>query len=247
MIEGLIREYLHGVSAHRILDVGPGYSHFSRVAAEVTGATEITFLDFDDAVLTHQLEESRKAGVDGIAVTVRLDEHNLETLQGPFDLIHCQEVLEHLPNAPAVLSSLCKQLSPGGRIIVTVPTRVSERWLKLLNPAYMKDEPFGHVNTYSQSDLHALLESARLVPVALIPTQPHYFIAHTWFYGSRMKSEPSSGKVQTSGFRSSVFSFLYRGSRWFFAHTGQRFWGRLFPRNFFVVAQRADSSPTADS
>ena len=245
MIESLIQKYLEGVTARRILDVGPGYATFSRAAARVTGAREITFLDFDQTVLSRQVEESRKCGLDALAVTLRLDERDLGTLRGPFDLIHCQEVLEHLPNAPAVLSALSKQLSPDGRIIVTVPTKVSERWLKLLNPAYMKDEPFGHVNEYTRMGLMSLLEAAELEPIVLLPTQPHYFLGHTWFYGFRMNSEPSTGRILTGGIRKSIFSLIMRGGRWFFSSTGPIFWGRVFPRNYFVVARRIKNSLTS--
>jgi SAM-dependent methyltransferase len=245
MIESLLQKYLAGVSARRILDVGPGYASFSRTAARVTGAKEITFLDFDQTVLAWQMEECRKCGVDAVAVTLRLDEKDLSTLPGPYDLIHCQEVLEHLPNAPAMLNALRKQLSPDGRIIVTVPTRVSERWLKVLNPAYMRDDPFGHINEYTRKGLIFLLEAAGLEPLVLLPTQPHYFLGHTWFYGLRMKSEPSTGKILTGGIRRSVFSLIFRGSRWFFSRTGPTFWGRVFPRNYFVVARRINHASTS--
>ena len=236
MIDNLIRQHLEGFSARRILDVGPGYSAFSRTAAVTTGAEEITYLDFDQKVLAWQLEEARSAGIRAVAVTLRLDETGLADLPGPFDIIHCQEVLEHLPNAPAVAAALRQQLSESGRMIITVPSRLSERWLKFLNPAYMKDEPFGHVNQYDRRGLLKLLTDAGLTPIVVIPTQPQYFIAHTWFYGSRMQSEPSSGKVLTGGVRGAIFSRLIRGSRWFFEKTGPSFWGGLLPRNYFVVA-----------
>lgn len=238
MIEMLIREHLKGFSAQRILDVGPGFSGFSRAAAAVTGAEEITFLDFDPKVLEFQKAESARAGITAIAITLRLDATDLASLQGPFDIIHCQEVLEHLPNAEQVLKALVAHLAPEGRMVITVPSRVSERWIKRINPAYMKDEPFGHVNEYGRADLEALLGRAGLLSLACVPTQPHYFVAHTWFYGVRMKSEASSGRVLTGGVRGAIFSRLFRLSRWFFAHTGPRFWGALLPRNYFVVAVR---------
>lgn len=243
MIEGLIKKHLQGVSARRILDVGPGYASFSRIAASVTGAKEITFLDYDEAVLAWQMKESRKAGVTAAVVTVRLDEKDLGALEGPFDIIHCQEVLEHLPNAPEVLRALRGQLAPGGQMIITVPTRVSERLLKFLNPSYMKDEPFGHVNEYTRESLRALLHSAGLHPLVLVPTQPHYFVAHTWFYGTRMRSEPSTGKIITAGLRGVVFSRLFRACRWFFSKTSPAFWGRLLPRNYFVLARHDVTLP----
>jgi SAM-dependent methyltransferase len=238
MIETLIREHLKDFRAGRILDVGPGYSSFSRAAAAVTGAREITFLDFDAKVLAWQMAETAQAGITGIGVTLRLDATDLSNLNGPFDLIHCQEVLEHLPNAEQVLTALRLKLAPGGRMVITVPSRVSERWIKAINPAYMKDEPFGHVNEYDRNGLGQILDAAGLRPLVFVPTQPHYFVGHTWFYGSRMKSEPSSGKILTGGLRGAVYSRVFRMSRWFFTHTGPLFWGKIMPRNYFVIAVR---------
>jgi SAM-dependent methyltransferase len=236
MIDVLIREHLKGFTAQRILDVGPGFSSFSRSAAAVTGAREITFLDFDAKVLDFQLAETARAGITGTGVTLRLDAADLGTLNGPFDLIHCQEVLEHLPNAEQVLTALAAKLAPTGRMVITVPTRVSERWIKAINPSYMRDEPFGHVNEFDRADIEHLLGRAGLQPLVLVPTQPHYFVAHTWFYGVRMKSEPSSGRILTGGIRGAVYSRLFRGARWFFSLTGPRFWGRIMPRNYFIIA-----------
>jgi SAM-dependent methyltransferase len=238
MIDALVREHLKGFTATRILDVGPGFSSFSRSAAAVTGAREITFLDFDAKVLDFQRAESARAGITATGVTVRLDAADLDSLSGPYDIIHCQEVLEHLANAEQVLSALVAKLAPAGRMVITVPSRVSERWIKTIDPSYMKDEPFGHVNEFNRADLEHLLDRVGLRPLVLVPAQPHYFVAHTWFYGTRMKSEPSSGRILTGGVRGAVFSRLFRLSRWFFALTGPRFWGKLMPRNYFVVAAR---------
>jgi hypothetical protein len=145
-------------------------------------------------------------------------------------------VLEHLPNASEVLTALRQQLAPSGHMIVTVPSRCSERWLKTINPGYMRDEPFGHVNEFTRNDLKKLLNLAGLKPIVLVPTQPHYFIAHTWFYGSRMRSEPSTGRILTGGIRGAVFSLVFKATRWLFISTGPSFWGAFFPRNYFVVA-----------
>jgi len=38
LIDKLIKEHLRGFQASHILDVGPGYNHFGRIAAKATGA-----------------------------------------------------------------------------------------------------------------------------------------------------------------------------------------------------------------
>jgi len=238
MIDGLLTSHLKGFSAARILDVGPGYSSFSRTAAATTGAREITYVDCDTSVLEWQKAENAKTGVQTSTELFPLSAAGIDRLPGPYDVILCQEVLEHLVDAEAVLAALARQLTPGGRMVITVPTRCSERWLKRLNPAYMKDEPHGHVREFGRADLERLLSGCGLAAEVILPTQPHYFLAHTWLFGTRMKVEGSTGRILSGGWRMRIMSRLLDGSRRFFLATGPAFWGRLLPRNYFVVATR---------
>ena len=238
MIGGLIQRYLQGMHATRILDVGPGYADFSRIAASVTGAREITFLDVDKDVLDWQMAETRRVGLEADALPIMLDKEALSAVHGTYDIIHCQEVLEHLPNAPEVLSGVAALLNPGGRMIITVPTKRSERWLKMINPSYMKDEPYGHVNEFDEQSLRDLVRGAGLEIQTLIPTQPHYFLAHTWLFGTRMKVDGSTGRILTGGVRGFVLSNITSWSKRLFLATNARWWGRIFPRNYFVVASK---------
>jgi SAM-dependent methyltransferase len=236
MIDGLLEKYLQGRSAASVLDVGPGYGRFSRVAAKVTGACKVTYLDYSREVLDWQAAECRKAGIEAEGVQMVLDVGTVSTLRGCYDLILCQEVLEHLADAKGVLRALAGRLSPGGRFVITVPTQRSERWLKRINPHYMRDEPHGHVQEFDEPGLRALLDSAGLVPLVFVPTQPHYFLRHIWVFGTRMKVEGSTGRILTGGFRRFIGARLTDYSRRFFLATGPRFWGRILARNYFVIA-----------
>lgn len=236
MIESLLQTYLQNKPASTILDVGPGYGPFSRVAARITGATKIVYVDCSRAVLDWQAEECRKAGIEAEELQSVLDAESVSSVGGPYDLILCQEVLEHLREAEAVLQGLAGRLSPGGRVVITVPTRRSERWLRRINPSYMNNEPYGHVREFDEAGLRALLDCAGLVPEVFVPTQPHYFLRHTWVFGTRMQVEGSTGNIITQGFRRSVSSHLTEYSRRFFLATGPRFWGRILARNYFVIA-----------
>lgn len=238
MIERLLEKHLAGFRARTILDVGPGYAEFSRVAARVTGASHITFLDFDESVLAWQMDRCSEAGIGASAWRVRLDIGMMAQAISRYDLIHCQEVLEHLPNAASILGTLAGLLKPGGRMVVTVPSAFSERWLKRINPAYMKDEPHGHVAAFDRETLTGIIRDASLDILAFVPTQPHYFLAHSWLFGTRMKTEGSTGRILTGGIRGFVLGHLTSFSRRFFLLTGPEFWGRLLPRNYFVVAEK---------
>ncbi len=65
MVERLIHDRLKDFSGGRILDVGPGYSDFSRYSARLIGASSITFLDKNQEVLAFQMERNQAEGVPG--------------------------------------------------------------------------------------------------------------------------------------------------------------------------------------
>jgi len=236
MIEKLITEHLRGIRCSRILDVGPGYADFSRLAAGITGARQITFADCDEAVLRWQADRCLEQGIDARTMSMPLDGSSVAALGDRFDLIHCQEVLEHLTDARGVLRALAGLLTKGGRIVITVPTRRSERWLRFLNPSYMRNEPNGHVNEFYEADLRTLITEAGLDVIVFIPAQPHYFVAHSWLAATRMMIDGSTGQVLTRGIRGFVFGNLAKYSRLLFNATNPDWWSRHMPRNYFVIA-----------
>lgn len=242
MIDELVAASLRGVRCDNILDIGPGYADFSRIAARVTGAQSITFVDCDNDVLQWQSRQCREAGIDARLLPVLLDAATVASIRERYGLIHCQEVLEHLPDAPEVLRALAGLLIPGGRIIITVPTRRSERLLRFLNPSYMRNEPHGHVNEFDEAALRALIARAGLAVLTFAPAQPQYFIGHTWLAATRMKIDGSTGKILTRGVRGFVFGNLVKYSRLVFTATGLALWSRVFPRNYFVVAGRHEDT-----
>jgi 2-polyprenyl-3-methyl-5-hydroxy-6-metoxy-1,4-benzoquinol methylase len=239
VIESLLRKHLAGQRAERVLDIGPGYNAFGRIACRVTGAAHLTIVDVDRRVLDWQRDESRKVGIDLHPIEAALEPDQLSAaLDELYDVILCQEIFEHLTNAEEVLAVLVARLRPGGRMVITVPTAISERWLRWLNPSYMENVPFGHVRRFHEDDLRRLAAGAGLHVLALVPTQPHYFLTHTWTFGLRMVVEESTGRVVSKGWRAACAAAINAYGRAFFMRTGPEFWGRLLPRNYFLVAGR---------
>jgi 2-polyprenyl-3-methyl-5-hydroxy-6-metoxy-1,4-benzoquinol methylase len=236
MIELLLKSHLAGHRATRVLDVGPGYSPFGRVACAQTGARHLTVVDVDKDVLQWQRQEAQKAGLEVDAIEAVLTPDALSALPHTYDVILCQEVLEHLTGAEEVLGVLVKHLAPAGRLVITVPTALSERWLKWLNPGYMRDVPFGHVRMFDKHALLQLATGAGLQVLALVPTQPHYFLTHTLMFGLRRPVAGSTGRVTTSGWIEKMAGRLNAYSRSFFLRSSPALWGRLLPRNYFLVA-----------
>ncbi len=238
MIEYLMRQHLQGIDATDVLEVGAGYSNFGRVACEVTGGRRLVLVDVDPAVLDWQLAQCRQIELAAKGVRASLDTGDLERIDGAFDLILCQEVLEHLPNAEEVLGGLTRRLSRTGSIVITVPTKLSEAVMRWVNPSYMEGQVHGHVREFDSAGLHRLLAQAGLHADVFVPTQPHYFLSHLWLHATRMKVDIATGTVHSRGVRRLVWSRLTSYTRRFFMLTGPRWWGRLLPRNYFVVARR---------
>ncbi len=243
MIERLIQEHLKGFTGSRILDLGPGYSGFSRCSARLIGASSITLLDGNRDVLDFQEARNLEVGIRTESISCFIGADAINGLPGKFDLIHCQEVLEHLVDAESVLAALVSKMTESGRIIITVPTARSERHLRFVNRDYMRGDPFGHVREFEKKDLLRLLAEVHLVPDVLVPAQPHFFFGHLWLFGSRVPMDEATGQVTGSGVRERIFRLMVRSTRAFFFRTGIEFWSRLFPRNYFAIVRRG---PDAD-
>ncbi len=159
-------------------------------------------------------------------------------LRGLFDLIHCQEVLEHIPDPESVLESLASKLTDRGKIIVTVPTAWSERWMHRVNRGYMRNESAGHLREFDEEGLRGMLARAGLVPDVLLPVQPHSFIGHLWPICTRAPMDAATGRVYGNGVREGIFHLTVGAMRSFFFATDGEFWSRMLPRNYFAIARR---------
>ena len=157
MIAFFMEKYLHDFSAKTLLDIGPGYSTFGLLVARLTGVKAISIVDFDQNVLDWQTAKYKNTQFEVASVCDYLSVEAISRLNGPFDLILCQEVLEHLPNAEEILKVLGEKLADNGRIVVTVPSKFSERWLKWLNPSYMANEAYGHVRQFDENTLFHMI------------------------------------------------------------------------------------------
>ncbi len=240
MITKLIKEFLKSKEGISILDLGPGYSNFALEVANLTKSNKVSLFDYDNDVLNYQKEQFSAIKIDPTIYKFILDVEKLNNLSAKFDLILCQEILEHLDNPEEILTALVNLLNTDGKLIITVPTKFSELLLKTLNNNYMLNEPFGHIQLFNKKRLLLMIKNANLELDVFKSAQPHFFITHIWLFGSRMKVEGSTGKVLTDDWRNKVgdviFSFVTR----VFFNTNIYFWSNIFPRNYFIIATKAE-------
>ncbi len=102
---------LLGVARGRVLDFGGGNGDFSRALAR--RGFDVTYLD----VPGDAAEYLRwRAAREGLAVKVV---HDANALEGPYDVVFCLDVVEHLAELPPVFERFKQLLRPGGRLLAT--------------------------------------------------------------------------------------------------------------------------------
>jgi 2-polyprenyl-3-methyl-5-hydroxy-6-metoxy-1,4-benzoquinol methylase len=146
-------EYL--MPGDRVLEIGVGFGQVSGLMMRDTGISGYTGIDIEqhrlDAV--HQMAE--KNGLDHLDITTALVD--LADLTPEWvaerrpDLIMCEEVLEHVPDAEGALAALSRSMPPGCCVLFTVPVlgRIEACW--------------GHLSLFDVARVRRMLADAGLV------------------------------------------------------------------------------------
>jgi SAM-dependent methyltransferase len=110
----------YALSGTRVLDVGCGYGGFL-VAAARAGAKEVVGIDTNPRVL--ELAPLLLADYQVSARLEHLDLAEAEVAQrlGKFDLIICNDVLEHVPDVDRAVRNLTSMLVERGRLFLEIP------------------------------------------------------------------------------------------------------------------------------
>jgi SAM-dependent methyltransferase len=161
----LVEERTGGPCA--LLDVGCGDGHFLQLARERGFAVEGIEFSPEGARLA--------AGRLGRPVAVG-DLARDHLLPGPFDALTLWHVLEHLPDAAAMLRAARERLRPGGLLVVAVPNldnlpmRLAYR-LARRRPLPLYEEGAGeiHLSHFSPETLAGALRRHRFEAIAIRP------------------------------------------------------------------------------
>lgn len=108
--------------ARRVLEIGCGRGRFARALKERNGA-EVWGIERDQNAAAEARELLDKVLVEDAMPAVA----GLE--QRSFDLVVCNDLLEHLPEPERLLVELRRVLDPGGRLLVSLPNM---RYYKVL-------------------------------------------------------------------------------------------------------------------
>jgi SAM-dependent methyltransferase len=163
-----------------VLDHGTGIGTYVR---EMLAAGARTVHGFDIEV--PRLQEGAAAGVQNLIASVG---EALPYADGSFDVIHSNEVLEHVADDRACAREIVRVLRPGGRAVIFVPNRryffethgiywrgeykfgnkLGVNWL----PTALRDKLAPHVRAYTSAQLRGLFAGT-----------PSHIAHHTRIYG----------------------------------------------------------------
>lgn len=144
----------------KVFDFGMGWGEWCLMAKAF--GCEIFGAELSEA----RREHARRHGVELIDLEDLPDNH--------FDFIHTEQVFEHLTDPLPVLARLCKALSPGGLLKISVPDG-SDIVRRLATPDWLAPKetptslnavaPLEHVNCFNHTSLVELGRQAGLGPV----------------------------------------------------------------------------------
>src|SRR5262249_16823082 len=99
------------VANGRVLDFGGGNGDFSRALAR--SGFDATYLDVPGDAARYVRWRAER---EGLPLKIVLDK---TTLDGPYDVIFCLDVVEHLVDLPPVFELFRSLLKPGGKLLAT--------------------------------------------------------------------------------------------------------------------------------
>jgi SAM-dependent methyltransferase len=148
-IISILREHYKLSSSSRILEIGCGKGDFLKTIQKIIGCGGVgydTTYEGSDATLDGSLQFHKKY-------------YDLEASEGPFDLIICRHVLEHVPEIGGFIRLLEQASAKYGGVPVVVETPSFE-WI-VQHEAFW-DVFYEHCNYYTEFGLQSLFERNKM-------------------------------------------------------------------------------------
>ncbi len=115
------------LAGRELLDVGCGGGLLSEAMAR-RGA-RVTGLDLAADVLEVARSHARETGVE-VSYLLESAEDHARTRAGHYDAVTCMEMLEHVPDPPAVLAALAVLVKPGGAVFLSTINRTPRAYVR---------------------------------------------------------------------------------------------------------------------
>ena len=157
-------DYLNLQHQDRILDMGCGEGRHA-ITAYMLKEVDSVGVDLSLEDLKTTAERFAEFSEENCAKSLVLsaaDGKHLPFGDESFDKVICSEVLEHIPDYPAVLKEIVRVLRTGGILAISVPRFFPEWVCWKLSDAY-HEVPGGHVRIFNAKDLKQRVEQLGLV------------------------------------------------------------------------------------
>lgn len=192
----IILRWLPRKEGLRVLNAGCGSGEMTMLLAR-NSSWQVDAIDVDQEAVSLSLALKQRLGLRN----VRIYRAEIETYTGrDYDIIVCNDVLEHLPNDREAAAKLAQMLKPGGLLCVSVPAL---QWLFGYH-----DEELGHYRRYNRAQITSVLapytrvECCRYFGCALIPIA-------LWYSGLTRKPYPVRESTGDS-FRARILNAFLR-------------------------------------
>lgn len=176
------------VPGARVLEVGGGIGTFTdRMLA--AGARDVVVIEPEDRCA--DVLDERYATEPRVTVARELlpDAPVLAGADGTFDLVVCQNVLEHIGADGEAVAAMGRALRPGGHLALVVP---AGPWL-----FGSLDDAYGHWRRYDRATVRAVVEGAGLDVVSLRPMNAPGIPAW-WLKNRRTGARLGSGSLKAA-------------------------------------------------
>lgn len=143
---------LRGIRDKKVLDIGCGTGTISLFLA--TKNNDIVGLDISEKAIKIAIENAKHLGLENRVKFIVCDYPN-EKIDGTFDLILLNDVLEHIPCQSKALQTTIRLLKRNGIIFLSVPLK--EAPLYKLGLLKKFDKEVGHLRRYSVEEFTELI------------------------------------------------------------------------------------------
>jgi SAM-dependent methyltransferase len=180
-----------------------------------------------------QMEKRKEA--KGSVLLLRGDALRFPFADGTFDKIICAEVIEHVDDDRQGVAALARILSEGGKIAITVPTRMTEHLYDWLSEEYFRT-PGGHVRKVFPRRLAEYLEGNNLRVYAV--GFAHAFHSPYWMLRCLSGLHKENAPIPAL-YKKVLYYSLFSKPLRFLEHLCNYF----FPKSIILYAQKGNHLP----